>query len=355
MKAAVLERVGANPVVRDVPAPAPAAGEVVVDVLAAPVISYAREIFDGSRSYPLVTPLIPGCGAIGRVVALGPDATRLIVGDKVFCDPTVRSRDDAVSPDIMLHGWFAGGDGAQKLQSYFRNGPFAEQMMLPLENAVPLGPAADFDAPAMCAVNTLLVPFGGLLAADLRPGETVVVNGGSGHFGSAGVAVALAMGARAVVATGRDVEPLDRLVPRFGSRVRSVCLTGDEDDDRGRLRAAAGGPIDRVLDLLPPIPDTTPTRTAIRSLRPHGTAVIMGGIRRDIALPYAELMTNNITLRGQFMYPRDAPIRLFGMIAAGLVSLEEFEIDLFRLDELQKAVDHAAEHPGPFRMTVVQP
>lgn len=38
------------------------------------------------------------------------------------------------------------------------------------------------------------MPYGGLLAADLRPGETVPISGATGHFGSAAVAVALAMG-----------------------------------------------------------------------------------------------------------------------------------------------------------------
>ena len=49
-------------------------------------------------------PIIPGPGGIGRVRAIGPDATKLAVGDWVFCDPTVRSRDDVVAPDITLQG-----------------------------------------------------------------------------------------------------------------------------------------------------------------------------------------------------------------------------------------------------------
>jgi NADPH:quinone reductase-like Zn-dependent oxidoreductase len=65
-------------------------GEVVVDVAAAPVLSYADEVFSGERRYMVDLPVIPGCGAIGRVRETGPDATKLKVGDRVFCDPTVR-------------------------------------------------------------------------------------------------------------------------------------------------------------------------------------------------------------------------------------------------------------------------
>jgi len=46
------------------------------------------------------------------------------------------------------------------------------------------------------------------------------------------LAVALAMGAGCVVAPGRNETMLEDLVRRFGTRVRMVKLSGDEDDDR---------------------------------------------------------------------------------------------------------------------------
>ena len=65
-----------------------------------------------SADYLLELPVIPGAGCIGRVRAVGPDATELAAGDWVFCDPTVRSRDDAQSPDIILQGLTAGSESA---------------------------------------------------------------------------------------------------------------------------------------------------------------------------------------------------------------------------------------------------
>jgi alcohol dehydrogenase len=38
------------------------------------------------------------------VRATGPDSTKLSIGDWVFCDPTIRSRDEAVNPDVILQG-----------------------------------------------------------------------------------------------------------------------------------------------------------------------------------------------------------------------------------------------------------
>ncbi len=38
-------------------------------------------VFDGTRKYPITLPIVPGCGAIGRVREFGPDATHLKKGD----------------------------------------------------------------------------------------------------------------------------------------------------------------------------------------------------------------------------------------------------------------------------------
>lgn len=355
MKAAVLKAFGSPFVVESLPDPRPGAGEIVVDVVAAPVLSYAADVFSGVRQYPLLLPLAVGVGAIGRVRAVGPDATRIARGDWVFCDPTVRSRDDAISPDVMLQGWIAPGEGPQRLQAHFRHGPFAEQMLMPLENAVRLGTLDRADAGCWCALNTFIVPYGGLLAANLQAGETVLISGATGHFGSAGIAVALAMGAACVVAPGRKAAALEDLTRRFGSRIVTVSLTGDEGEDERRMRQAAPGPIDKVLDLLPPLPDAAAVRAAAMAVRPHGTIVLMGGLRVGLELPYAHLMRNCITVRGQYMYPRDAPGRLIALIRSGLLPLDGFAVTGFELGRANEAVAHAAAMGGPFRITIIQP
>lgn len=355
MKAAVLEAFGSPLVVETLPDPRPGAGEVVVDVVAAPVPSYADEVLSGARQHPLLLPLATGVGAVGCVRAAGPDATRIGPGEWVFCDPTVRSRDDAVSPDVMLQGWIAPGEGAQRLQAHFRNGPFAERMLMPMENAVRLGDLDSADAGRWCTLGTFLVPYGGLLAADLRAGETVLISGATGHFGGGGVAVALAMGAGRVVAPGRNGAVLEDLARRFGPRVAIVELSGDEGEDRERMSRAAQGPVDKVLDILPPLPDAAPVRAAAMTVRPHGTVVLMGGLRVGLELPYSHLMRNCVTVRGQYMYPRDAPARLVALVRSGLLSLDSFEVTGFGLDRANEAVAHAAAEGGPFRLTVVQP
>ena len=95
MKAAVLKAFGSPLAIETMPEPVLGTGEVIVDVAASGVLAYANEVFSGERKYLLELPVVPGPGAIGRVRATGPDATRLRPGDWVYCDPTVRSRDNA--------------------------------------------------------------------------------------------------------------------------------------------------------------------------------------------------------------------------------------------------------------------
>ncbi|MGW3357555.1 alcohol dehydrogenase catalytic domain-containing protein [Streptomyces bungoensis] len=359
MRAAVLSEFGAPLAVQEVPDPRAEGGEVLVEVLAASVPPYAGEVFSGERRYPLEPPVIPGTGGVGRVLRAGPDATRLRAGDLVWCDCTVRSRDDALTPDITLQGWSSRGDGGARLARHLHDGAFAERMRVPTENVHPLPARAQDDLARWSSLGIYTIPYGGLLAGGLQAGETLLVSGATGNLGSAAVAVALAMGAARVVAPGRNRAALDLLAGRFGRRVRPVELTGDEDTDRGALSAAAEGPVDMVIDLLPPAAPASVARAAAMTVREYGRVVLMGGVGMlggaDLALPYPWLMRNSVTVRGQWMYPRSANTGMIRLIASGALDLAPEQVRTFPLDAVDEAVAYAAAHAGPFERTVLTP
>ena len=171
MKAAVLKALGSPLSVETVSDPVLGTGEVIVDVVATRMLAYAGDVFSGKRQYVLELPIVPGAGAVGRVRAIGPDATRLAVGDWVSIDPTVRSRDDAVTPDIILQGLTAGSPEALRLQRFYHDGSFAEQVRVPTENAIALGEIDPADAGRWCTlgprtiVEIRLQPLGALAAS----------------------------------------------------------------------------------------------------------------------------------------------------------------------------------------------
>ena len=60
MKAAVLHNFGVPLSVEQVTDLVIGTGEVLVDVVAAPVLSYTGEVLSGARRYLLPTPVVPG-------------------------------------------------------------------------------------------------------------------------------------------------------------------------------------------------------------------------------------------------------------------------------------------------------
>ncbi len=353
MKAAVLKAFGSPLAIETLADPVIGSGEIVVDMVAAGVTGYAAAIFNGSRNYALELPVAPGAGGIGRVRATGPDSTRLRVGDWVFCEPTIRARDDAT--DTILQGWTYRTEAALPLHRLYHHGSFAERMLVPTENVTRIGDIDPTEAARWCSLGRLLVPYGGLLAGELQAGETLVVSGATGGFGGAGVGVALAMGAARVVATGRNTTSLNNLVSRFGSRVRPVQTTGVEADDRRRIIEAAEGQIDMVLDFLPREASAAQAQAAILSVSHGGRVMLMGGVRSKLELDYNTLMHGEITLRGVWMYPRDAISKMIRMVRSGLIDLAQYDLTEFGLGEANEAVAHAAANAGPFQLTVLRP
>jgi alcohol dehydrogenase len=138
-----------------------------------------------------------------------------------------------------------------------------------------------------------------------------------------------------------------------------VKLTGNEADDRQRMLTAAPGPIDCVLDIMPPSVTTATVRAALMTVRRNGRAVLMGGVGMlggaGLELPYPWIMRNCITIHGVWMYPREAIPRMIGLVRSGLLDLGQFSVTEFPLARANEAVAHAAANGGPFRMTVLKP
>jgi len=111
----------------------PTAGEAVVEMVATHIRSYSSEILDGTRSFMSIPPMVPGNGGIGIVRAIGPGNTLLQVGQLVAIDPAIRARDNPISPDTIIMGFFASGPGGKSLHSAWKNGTWAEKAVIPVE------------------------------------------------------------------------------------------------------------------------------------------------------------------------------------------------------------------------------
>ncbi|HEX4249943.1 MAG TPA: zinc-binding dehydrogenase [Pseudonocardia sp.] len=226
------------------------------------------------------------------------------------------------------------------------DGTFAEKVVVPLSTVTPVPAALDgVPSAVLAAAARCLVPYGGLLRGRLRAGETVVVNGATGGFGSAGVHVALAMGAGAVVAAGRNASALARLADL--DRVTTVRLTGDAAADTTALRDAAEGHVDLALDLVGSAGSASSTLATLGSLGRGGRLVLMGSMTTPLPIDYTTLMTTGREIIGHFMYSDGAPARLLALVASGLLDLTAIPTRQHPLSDLERAMDEAAAPNAP--------
>lgn len=176
MRAIVRDAYGGPEVLelRDVPTPEPGAGEVLVRVRAS---SVNTADVDYLRGRPWVARLgtglraprarIPGIDMAGVVDALGPAASRFMVGDGVMAD-------------LTNHG----------------SGAWAEHVVVPETALTPLPVDVPLES-AACLPSAGILAFQGMRRRLPRPGDRVLVNGASGTVGP--IAVKLARSADAEV------------------------------------------------------------------------------------------------------------------------------------------------------------
>ncbi|KAI1396691.1 GroES-like protein [Hypoxylon fuscum] len=361
-RALVLETIEDGFHVKKVPTPRPGLGNAIVRVEVAGVLSYHREIYNGGRGYEYPKPIVGGISAIGRIAALGPDATVLKHGQLVYIDCVIHARDD---PDALFLTAIHEGltEGSKKLiRDVWRDGYFAEYAKVPLENCYVLDEqrlcgSLDYTIQDLMYMCYLLVPYGGYRDIRLEPGETIIVCPATGGYGGAGVQVAIAMGVR-VIAYGRNEKELARLKEHVlkgtpNASIETVKMTGDEMVDAAALKAF--GTVDAVLDFSPPqASKSAHVKSAIWALRRGGRVSLMGW-NEDPIVP--TFIGKNISLKGKLMYEREDIVNFIKMLERGLFPRGKNFVDtkIYQLEDWKAALDSGAEHIGIGKYVVFTP
>jgi alcohol dehydrogenase len=334
----------------EVETPAPASDGVTVRIEAAMVLSYTDKVLSGAVPYALPPmPFVPGTNAIGRVIATGAHVGHVRSGDRVFLSPHLRADVPDLEPAQILIGLtsMAPSEAALNLQARWRDGVFADVAHWPAACVTPLAGLDDRSANELIGLAKLIVPFGGLQRLELGGGQTVIINGASGYFGSGAVLLALAMGAGRVVAVGRKREALEQLAGTLGSRVIPAVVSGDDPSkDLAIIRHAAAGAADGALDLLGRASSTSTTLSSLRALRRGGRLVLMGSATAPLELAFGEMLANDWEVVGQFMYERTAQGQLAALARERLLDLGKINVTAFPLTDFPRAVGAAALMQG---------
>lgn len=341
----------------NLPDPQLRGGGATLDVLAAQVPAYTDVLVAGGRGgYP--TPIVLGSGGIGRVTAVADDVFGVRTGDLVVANGLFRSGRTS-QPEEALLGWTGiGGTGratpeTERMRNLWRDGMFAQRALQPERTLVAL-PGADTypDTARLAFLGWLAIAGEAIDRARVKAGSTVVVVGATGQLGGAAVLVALARGAAAVVAFGRNPATLERL-RALDRRVVAVPLTGDRDVDGTAIRTAAG-PADAVIDTLGAVPDSAPTMAGYDALRTDGSWVLVGGVRQDLPIPYSDFMHRRLTLRGSWMYPPERILEIWSMIRGGVLDLGVLDLRTVSIDHPEAALKAARRSTG-LQIVVLEP
>jgi len=210
MKAAVVQAAGKSPIYADFAAPVPAPGEHRVTVTAAALSQVVKSRASGAHySSPGRFPFVVGIDGVGRL----DDQTRVY-----FVLPTAPY------------------------------GSMAEQTVVPAEQCLPLPDGLD-DTTAAAIANPGMSSWAAFKErAKLKAGETVLVNGATGTAGRLAVQIAKYLGARKVIATGRNADTL-RSVTALGADV-TIPLVENEELFEAELKKQFAAGVDVVIDYL---------------------------------------------------------------------------------------------------------
>jgi NADPH2:quinone reductase len=248
----------------------PAAGEIVIDIMAAGVNFPDVLIIQNKYQFKPELPFTPGNELAGTVHAVGAGVTQYKVGDKVF--------------------------------AFVPQGAFAQQVKVTADAVLPMAVGMDFDTAAAITLTYGTSHHAVVDRAQLKAGETMLVLGAAGGVGLAAIEIGKALGAR-VIAAASTAEKL-AVCKEHGA---DILINYTTEDLREAIKAATNGKgPDVVYD---PVGGSY-TEPAFRSIAWRGRHLVIGFANGEIPkLPLNLPLLKGASLVGVFWgdYARREP------------------------------------------------
>jgi NADPH2:quinone reductase len=263
MKAIVCKAWGApdSLVLENLPDPVPGPGQAVVEVRAAGVNFPDVLTVQGKYQVRPELPFTPGNEFAGIVRAVGPGVDAYQAGDRVI--------------------------------GFTRTGAFAEQVLAPVGDLVPMPPGMDFEVAASISVTYGTAHHALLDRGALQAGETLLVLGAAGGVGLAAVEIGKLLGARVIAAASSDAR-----LAVCRDHGADVLINYETQDLREAIRAATGGEgVDVILD---PVGGKY-SEPALRSIAWRGRHLVVGFANGEIPrLPWNLMLLKGASVVGVF-------------------------------------------------------
>jgi NADPH2:quinone reductase len=325
MRAVEISQPGGPEVLRLVerPQPAPKAGEILIKVAAAGV--NRPDVLQRMGNYPVPPDAsdLPGLEVAGEVAGVGSSATRYRIGEKVCA---------------LVHG-----------------GGYAEYCVAPEVQALPAPKGLSLVEAASLPETFFTVWSNVYHRGALKPGESLLVQGGTSGIGVTAIQMAAATGNRVFATAGSD----DKVAAcvRLGA---GQAFNYKTQDWAAEVKAAtAGKGVNVILDMVGG--DYVPKE--LKCLADEGRLVFIAFLRgAKTELDINEVMRRRLVVTGSTLRPR--PVEFKGFIAANLrekiwplVEAGKIRPEIFKTFSLEQASEahrlmESSQHIGKIVLTL---
>ena len=306
----------------DVPAPSPAADEVLIQVEACGICGSDVHGYDGS-SGRRIPPIVMGHEAAGVVTALGAEVKDLSVGDRVTFDSTVYCG----KCEYCLRGEVNLCNNREVVGvscgDYRRAGAFAELIAVPRRIVYTLPDGITFPEAAMLeAVSVALHAV--RISPDVVGKSALVI--GAGMIGLLTLQAAKAAGCSRVLISDVDETRLE-MAKQVGAE-EALHASGSELLAEITQRTGGKG-VDLVLEAVGRIETIA---SAIDCVRKGGTVTLIGNITPEVTIHLQKVVSRQIRLQGSCASSGEYP-EAIELMASGKIQVKPLITAVASLEE----------------------
>jgi D-arabinitol dehydrogenase (NADP+) len=310
--------------VRDIPAPEPRPGEVLIKIIQTGLCGTDLHIHEGD--FYAAFPLIPGHEIVGTIAGVGDGVTDFTEGDRV-----------TVNPNISCGNCHSCRSGrpllCRNLKGVGTNWPggFAEYMTAPAAYTYSVDGIPDDTAvatePAACAMH-------GLETLQVKPGSTALVFG-AGPTGLLLSQLLVHGGAAHVTVAASTAFKLER-AKALGIDNTYLMDRSNLAGDVAALQAASDGGYDVVVDATGA---ASVTETTVGLTRDGGTVMIYGvtGPEDTIKIHPYDIFRREITIKGSFAEINSFPATIEAL-RSGRISTNGLITHRYSIDDYAAAL-----------------
>ncbi|CUS81015.1 NADPH:quinone reductase [Candidatus Kryptonium thompsonii] len=289
MRAIAINEFGGNDKLKlmNLPEPKPKAGEVLIQLKAASLNHLDIWVRKGLFKIPF--PHILGADGAGIIVEVGEGVNHLKVGEKVLISPGIGCG--------ICQECASGRENFCKLYHILgvqKDGTYAEYVVLPAQNVLPIPPNLDFESAASVPLVFLTAWHALVTRGNIKPGMKVLIHAAGSGVGIAAIQIAKLFNAIVFTTAGSDTK-LEK-AKELGA---DVLINYKQEDFQERLKIETQGEgIDLILDHV----GFDTVMKGLKSLKKGGKLITLGATSgSEVPIELRFVYGKNLSIEGIYM------------------------------------------------------